>query len=209
MFRSFVHAAFAAFALICLSGAAQAAPTALADLLDAKTEYQAQFSVSSDKGQYGGMLYHMPGRERREFTTGQGAQALLLRRDIDQAAMLWPDRKWYLSTSFSQLSGLIGGFEGVLVETRQSGREVIAGEPTTRYEVSGDAAQGNHFKGRFWMTQDGIVMKLSGEATYSGKVTPVEMELSHLARGPVNPTLFALPTDYKGLPLDFSKLNIH
>lgn len=208
MFRSLLRAAFAVFVVVSGSAAAKAAPVALSDLLDAKTEYQADFYVSSDKGRYGGTVLHAPGRERRDFTTGQGAQALLLRRDIDQAAMLWPDRKWYLSTTFTALSGLIGGFDGVLVDTRQAGRETIAGEPTTRYEVSGDDPQGGRFKGRFWMTPDGIIMKLIGEATYSGKTTPVEMGLSHLARGPVNQSAFALPTDYKGLPLDFSKLNI-
>lgn len=187
----------------------RAASISIPELLDAKVDYTAEFYLISDKGRFQGSVIHAPGRERRDFDASGGRQALLLRRDLDQAAMLWPERKWYVSTSFLAVADLIGGFDGVTVERKAEGQERIAGEPTTRYQVLGNSAGGGNFQGRMWFTKDGILMKLVGKVTFGGRQTPVETGLSNLLRVKADGTAFALPSDYKGLPLDFSKLGLH
>lgn len=187
---------------------AHAAAISAAELLDAKVDYTADFTLSSDRGTYRGTVIHAPGRERRDFETAGGHQALVLRRDIDQAAMLWPERKWYVTTSFQSVAALVGGFDEVTLDRVPRGHETIGGESTARYDVSGGAAGGG-FKGRMWLTNDGILMKLTGQVTFGGRQMPVQMELANLQRIKADPAAFVLPADYKGLPLDFSKLGVH
>ena len=74
----------AALAVLVAIRPALAAEPAL-DVLDAPVPFTAHFYVSSDKGDYQGQVWHVPGRERRDFDTAGGAQAVLLSRDGDAA----------------------------------------------------------------------------------------------------------------------------
>ena len=79
--------------LVALGGASAAsAQMSIAlnalDLVDAKVDYQADYALTSGTQHFHGKVIHAPARERWEFTTGSGQQVLLLRRDIDEAAML-------------------------------------------------------------------------------------------------------------------------
>lgn len=212
MFRSFLRF-FAIAALTLLTAApAFATPVSVADLLDAKTDFAADFYLlSGSKGDVRGSVLHAPGRERREFDTPTGRQALLLRRDIDEATMMWPERKWFVSTSFSAaagMAGLSGGIESVMLDRKAAGKETISGEPCARYDVNGTSEQGGEFHGRMWMTRDGILMKAAGTLNFQGRETKIEIGLLNLQRVAADPSAFVLPSDYKGLPLDFTKLGI-
>jgi len=186
----------------------RAASIGIPELLDAKIDYTAEFYLVSDKGHFQGSVIHAPGRERRDFDASGGRQALLLRRDIDQAAMLWPERKWYLSTSFLAVADLVGGFDGISVDRKAEGQERISGEMTTRYQVSGNSSGGGNFQGRMWFTKDGILMKLVGKVSFGGRQVPIETGLSNLLRVKADGAAFVLPGDYKGLPLDFAKMGL-
>ena len=105
-------------------------------------------------------------------------------------------------------ASLVGGFDGISVERKASGREEVGGEPTTRYEVSAASDQGGSFKGRMWFTKDGILMKVSGQVTFIGRPIKVETGLLNLRRIKADPAAFVVPADYIGVPLDFSKLGI-
>ncbi|MDR3440059.1 hypothetical protein [Telmatospirillum sp.] len=209
MLRMFVAIVVAMAALAGAVPGAEAASVPVADLLDAQSDYTADFYVVSSKGRFQGSTVHAPGRGRWDFDASGGRQTLLLRRDTNEAAMLWPERKWYLSSSFQAVAGLIGGFDGVMVESKALGQERVGGEQTTRYEVSGDSGQGGSFHGRMWLSTDGIMMKLAGRVKFGGQESQIESGLSHVLRVKADPSAFVLPSDYKGLPLDFSKLSLH
>jgi hypothetical protein len=170
------------------------------DLVDAKVEYQADYALTAGKQHFHGTVIHAPGRERWEFVTGSGQQVLLLRRDIDEAAMLWPERRWYMSTSFSMMSSLLGGLDTDLLRGREAGIEKLGGETVTRYRVDKGA-----FVGDLWRSQDGILVKAAGTVTYQGTPTPGELVLSNLRRAKADPSLFVKPEGYFGLPLNLSK----
>lgn len=209
MLRFFLTLVVAIGALCVRVPEGRAATAAIPDLLDAQVDYTAEFYLISDKGRFQGSVIHAPGRERRDFDASGGRQALLLRRDIDQAVLLWPERKWYVSTSFLSVANLVGGFDGVSVDRKAEGQEKISGEMTTRYEVSGSSAGGGSFQGRMWFTRDGILMKLAGKVIFSGRQIPIETGLSNLLRVKADAAAFVLPSDYKGVPLDFAKLGLH
>lgn len=170
------------------------------DLVDAKIDYQADYALTSGNQHFHGKVIHAPGRERWEFTTGSGQQVLLLRRDIDEAAMLWPERRWYMSTTFTMMANLLGGLGTEVLHARESGIERINGETVTRYHVDKGA-----FTGDLWRTSDGILIKAAGVVTYQGSPTPGELVLSNLHRGKTDPSLFVRPPDYFGIPLTLGK----
>lgn len=167
------------------------------DLVDAKVDYQADYALTSGKQHFHGLVLHAPGRERYEFTTGSGQQVLLLRRDIDEAAMLWPQKRWYMSTTFSMMSNLLGNLGTELIQGREAGIEKFQGETVTRYRVDKGA-----FVGDIWRSQDGILVKAAGTVTYNGSPTAGELVLSNIRRAKVDPALFVRPEGYFGIPLN-------
>lgn len=209
VFRRF-HRLFAiAFLLVTASQPSIAAQVSAADLLDSKVDYTADFALRTGaKGGYNGTVIHAQGRDRREFDTMGGRQILLLRRDLDEATMMWPERKWYVTTSFSQATQMVGGFDEMMLDRRNDGSETIGGEPCARYQVTGSSLEGGSFRGKMWFTRDGILLKASGTVRFQGKDTSLETSLSHLQRIKSDPQAFVRPADYKGLPIDLSKLGL-
>jgi len=191
-----------------LSGQAWAVTVTAAELLDAKLDYVADYYLTTGSGRFQGTVIHGPGHERREFDAAAGHQILLLRRDIDEAAVLWSQRKLYVSTSFQALAALIGGFDGVLLDRQAVGHERIGNEKTTRYQIRPMGKGPGGFSGQIWMTSDGILMKADGEASLNGHPVKLVTGLLNLQRIKADPSAFVRPSDYIGLPLDLSKLGL-
>ena len=208
-FRSFALCLTIIAGLAGLSRQAGATAVSAAELLDPRQDYTADFSLRTGaQGGFHGRVIHALGRERREFGALGGPQILLLRRDLDEASMLWPERHFYLTTSFSQVSTLVGGFESIMLDRRKEGAETIEGEVCTRYAVSGTSAQGGAFKGKMWFTRDGIMMRANGSVRFQGKETNLETSLSHLQRIKSDPSAFVRPSDYTGMPLNLSSFGL-
>jgi hypothetical protein len=197
------------FAVLANAGPAWATPVSAADLLDAKVDYTADYYLTSNNGHFHGTVIHAPGRERRDFDSSGGHQTLVLRRDIDEATILWPERKWYVTTSFASVANLIGGFDGVMLDREAVGHEVVGGEPTTRYQVQGSSGDRGRFQGQMWFTKDDILIKAVGHVVFNGREMAVETGLTHLRRIKADPAAFVRPADYHGIPLDLAKLGIH
>jgi hypothetical protein len=170
------------------------------DLVDARVDYQADYALTSGTQHFRGIVIHAPGRERYEFTTGSGPQILLLRRDIDEAAMLWPQRRWYMSSTFTMMSSMMGNLGTDLLQGREAGIEKFQGETVTRYHVDKGA-----FVGDLWRSADGILVKAAGVVTYNGKPTTGELVLTNIRRAKADPSLFVRPQDYLGIPLNLGK----
>jgi len=190
----------AAWMMVALVGSARAGEEAL-DLLDAPVSYTAHYSVSSDKGHFEGSVWHAPGRERREFATAIGGQAVLLRRDKDVAYLLSPSGKWYVGFGLHAAAALAGGLDGLTVERRKIREESVAGQRATRYHVAASGG-GGRFDGDAWFSKDGIMLKAIGTLTgRNGHVEPVETTLSDVRLGPVDAAMLSPPAGYFGLDL--------
>lgn len=180
---------------------AAAAERAL-DLLDAAVSFTADFMVSGDKGTYHGSVWHAPGRERRDFSTKDGGQAVILRRDTNSAYLLKPSGRWYVGLAFSAVGALAGGIDTLTVERTRQGTDTIAGIKTTRYKVVGNGPKGSRFDGHAWFTNDGVMMKAEGTVTESnGRRSEVATALSNLRLGKVEERMFELPAGWMGMDL--------
>jgi len=190
--------------ILLLSGRMASAQMSFAlnalDLVDAKIDYQADYALTAGTQHFHGHVIHAPGRERWEFTTGTGQQVLLLRRDIDEAAMLWPEKRWYMSTSFSMMSAMMGDLGTALLKAREAGIEKLNGETVTRYHVDKGS-----FIGDLWRSQDGILEKAVGTVIYNGSPTAGELVLANVRRVKADPNQFVRPEGYFGIPLKMGK----
>jgi hypothetical protein len=186
---------------VSLSGAAHAAERAL-DLLDVPVAYSADFTVSSDKGTYGGRMWHQSGRERRDFETKGGAQSILIRRDLDAAWLLKPSGKWYVGLGFKAVGAMAGGVDQLTVERTRTGEDWVNGHRAQRYKVQGNGPRGGRFDGDAWFSREGIMVKAEGIMTDSeGRKSPVQTELSRIRLGRVDDKLFELPSGWFGMDL--------
>lgn len=172
------------------------------DLLDAATPYTANFYVSSDKGTYHGIVWHAQGRERREFETRGGGQALLLRRDTDSAYLMKPSGRWYVGLALNAAIGLAGGIDGMVVKRTKVKDDTVSGIRATQYRVDASAAKGGRFDGDAWFSKEGILVKAVGViSTPKGQRMPVETGLSGLKLGAVDERKFELPAGWLGMDL--------
>jgi len=165
------------------------------DLLDAPVAYTAHFSVASDQGVYQGSVWHAPGRERRDFDTIGGGQALLLLRGDDAAYLIKPSGRWYVGVGLHAAAALAGGLDAMVVERKALKDETVGGLRATRYKVS---AAGGRFEGDAWFTKDGIMVKAVGTLQGAGRV---ETQLSDLVVGRVDESRLAVPPGYFGIDL--------
>jgi len=147
--------------------------------------------------------------QRRDVHMAKGDQVYILRRDRDQALVIYPSRKWYIALGLRALGDLMGGVEHLQLERERGFADRVDGVAVTRSVVRGESAAqagSGSFEGTAWLTQDGILMRLEGQLHADGKTTPVYMELRHLKIGPVSAKSFELPDGYHGL--DLSKVNL-
>ncbi|MBI2241549.1 MAG: hypothetical protein HYU59_12200 [Magnetospirillum gryphiswaldense] len=172
------------------------------DLLDAPVSYSADFSVSGDKGTYRGSVRHAPGREYRDFTTKDGGQAVILRRDTNAAYLLKPSGKWYVGLGFSAVGALAGGLDTLTIDRVKQGAETVGGVKTTRYKVVGNGPKGSRFDGLAWFSAEGIMVKAAGTLTEAnGRASQVDTQLTNLRLGKVDESVFELPAGWFGMDL--------
>ncbi len=198
--RATVHLLIGLFVGLGFASHARAEPIDVFALFDAPVDYAAEYELAADSALYRGHVIHAPGRERRDFATALGGQAILIRRDTDQIALIWPRTKWYVTSSLSTALALLGGAGGNGLDRRRDGAETIEGERCVRWNLSGA------FTGQLWLTRDGIPMKLEGRGVFRGKETEVASHLVSLRRRAVDPAAFDLPEDYRGVPVDLNAL---
>jgi hypothetical protein len=180
---------------------AQAADSAL-DLLDAPVAYTAQFYVTGERGTFHGSVWHRPGRERRDWDTADGGQAVLLERGNDSAYLLKPSGRWYVGIGLHAAASLAGGLDGMSVDRHKLRDEVVAGIRATRYRVAATAGKSGRFDGDAWFSADGILVKAAGTLTApDGQASQVETGLSQVVLGRVDDAHFALPKGYFGMDL--------
>lgn len=195
--------AFAVGLCLCLTASPPlvAAERAL-DVLDPPVSFTADFTVSGDKGDYAGTVRHAPGRERRDFATTGGGQAVILRRDTDSAYLLKPGGRWYVGLGFAAVGALAGGLDGMSVERVRQGTDTVAGFRATRYKVAGTGPKGSRFDGQAWFSPEGILLKAAGVMTApDGRGYNVATQLSNVRLGPVDERAFDVPAGWFGMDL--------
>lgn len=171
-----ILAALLALAVL-LPGAAQALPPV------GETPYSGRFTMDVAGQQVTGKVFHSREAERREMSVEGTDQIFILRPSEAEALMILPEAGMAMRMALPPDPGLAASEAFAQLNPEVVGEETVAGEATTIYRTSG------RVEGRFWITGDGIVMRMETD-TGRGRYT---MELLDLQRGDPDPALFELP----------------
>jgi hypothetical protein len=128
--------------------------------------------------------------ERREMVMQGSAQTMIKRPDLGVIYMLMPQmgQAMEMPLDDSRMPGdHMDAYNPVAV-----GGETVLGEDTAKYRMQGGDANGS-FDGHAWITGDGIMMRMEGQASGPDFGGPVSITLNSLQRGPQDPSLFELP----------------
>ena len=164
--------------------------------------YQATRVMDAGSMQMSGRLYHDRGKERWEVAMQGMAQVMILRPDLEKMFMLMPEMNMAMEMPFVFGANMPApeGYAGNAPEV--VGREVIAGEETTKYKFAGDDGTGPYTV-FYWLTDDGITLRTEGSSPQGS----FAMRLDGLDRGDQPPELFELPAGVQVMPADPAMMN--
>ncbi len=164
-------------ALLTLPGVAAALPPV------GETPFSGRFTMQVGGQEIAGEVFHSETAERREMQMQGAAQVIILRPLEAEVLVLMPQQNMAMRQALPHDPGLTSAEAFARLEPVEVGRESVNGESTTVYETSG------RIDGRFWVTDDGIVMRMRTE-TGEG---PLTMELLEVERGEQPAELFEVP----------------
>ena len=196
-------AAAAILVLAALAGAAWAA-----EFPEPSASYSGDGVMTTDMGAVSFRVFADGAIERREMTTDEATHVVIKRPDRGVAYLLVPEDNMAMEIREDVGSMPASAGEMAAFNPTPVGSEAIAGETATKYALSGVDARGAGFDGFAWLTDDGILLKLEGTSRLvAGRGMPMTVELTSLARGPQDPSLFELPAGVAIMRLDGLKGN--
>ena len=164
-------------ALLALPGAAGALPPV------GETPFSGRFAMQVDGREIAGKVFHSEAAERREMQMQGETQVIILRPLEAEVLVLMPQQNMAMRQSLPNDPGLKSAEAFAQLEPVEVGRESVNGESTTVYDTT------KRIDGRFWVTDDGIVMRMRTETAQG----PLTMELLEVARGAQPAELFEVP----------------
>ncbi len=190
-------ACLAVAAVVAAPSAARAVPWPTA-----AAAYSAESTIQVGEMRIGGRVWHDHGRERREMNVQGVSQIVIMRPDRNTAYMIMPQMNSGFEMDFGAAGlpspeQMLNGLQPV-----PEGRETVEGLDTTRYRVSGNAADGSTVEGQVWVTEDGIVMRFEGTARHQDQTQTVRMSLQNVVRGPQEASLFEPPAGINMMRMD-------
>ena len=198
-------------AALVLAAAAAFALPALADNLPLpKASYSADAVFESNGHSYTGRINVDGYKERRDLKDAHGVGSVkIIRRDLGKLFELRPKRQSALELRIAaaEAAGETGApgsdidtFYGA--DATPQGNETIAGLPTTKYHVATETSPGLKIDAFIWSTDDGIIVRVVGKASVEGGDQAAQVELTNVARGAQDPSLFEVPQDMKVISPD-------
>ena len=195
---------YAPWPAACAVAAAVAfAPTGTAAQMPQDTgSYSADSVVISGDLEMRSRIYRDNGNERREMTLDGTEQIVITRPAEDVVYVVMPQMNmgFQLAASDSPFGGVSDTLDGLATEV--VGREAIDGIDATHMRVSGTDAGGAGVDADVWVSDEGIVLRMEGRATYSGVSQETVQFLENIEMGPQDPSLFEPPPGIGFLPMD-------
>ncbi|RMF11990.1 MAG: DUF4412 domain-containing protein [Alphaproteobacteria bacterium] len=145
-------------------------------------DYSADMTITAGKEKGTARIYHSGEADRRDME--MAGQKMTMISNADQFLMIVPGTGMALRMAVPRdpVSQVYERAESARFEA--VGKEVVAGEATTKYRINEPEAQGH-----VWLTDDGIVMR----ARMTSDHGDVAIDVTSLKRGPQDPALFQPP----------------
>ena len=171
-----------------------------------KVEYSADTRMETADGIMEGVVFHAPGKERRETKTGGEPMTMIIRQDKKVIWMLMPEANAYMEMGLGQSKDK-SDFSDYEIEKTQVGEEVIDGIMTTKSKVIMTKKDGSKLGGFWWTTKEDIPLKTDLISVEGKTKERIKMELTNLKIGKQDPKLFEIPADYMNMSMGMPNLN--
>lgn len=105
------------------------------------------------------MVFHTPGKERRELTTSDEPMTMIIRQDKKVMWTLMPEANAYMEMSIEESQDKTD-FSAYQIDQTTVGEEDINGVRTTKSKVIMTNKDGSKLGGFWWTTKEGIPLKM-------------------------------------------------
>lgn len=164
-----------------------------------KVQYSANSHMETSQTVMDGMVYYAPGKERREFVQDGDKTVMILRHDKKKMWMLMPEEKMYMETPMAKAR--MDDLSAYKITQTRVGPETVNGVKTTKYKVIMIGSNGHKMGGFFWLTKDGIVVRMDAISVDKQGKERIKIDLKDLKVGAQDAGLFEVPAGYSsGMP---------
>lgn len=178
-------------------------PTAQAQ--ESTAEYAADFTFETAEMAQTGKVFAAPGKERRESVMEGGITSVTIRReDLGKLWILMPSERMYMEVSPGQSdpSGMQSSSpDDYNVQMTVVGPEPLDGVDAIKHKVIMIDEDGNKMGGFWWISNEGIPLKMDMLAVDDGDKMRLKQQLSNVVLGAQPPELFEIPSDYTSLSM--------
>lgn len=165
-----------------------------------QVEYSADTRMETADGVMEGVVFHAPGKERRETKTDGEPMTMIIRQDKQVMWTLMPDANAYMEISLDKSQDK-SDFSAYHIDQTAVGEEDINGIKTTKSKVIMTKKDGSKLGGFWWTTKEGIPLKMDMISVEGKSKERMIMELTNLKIGKQNPKLFEIPADYMNMAM--------
>ena len=167
-----------------------------------KVEYSADQTMETAEASMTGKVYATPTKERRDMNVSGENITMIMRRDKNTAWTLIPSQQMYLEVSTKEIKQQSDNLDNYKIETTAMGKEKVNGVECDKSKViMTKNSDGSTMSGFWWVSKDGIVMKMDMLSNEKNEKTRFKIELNNLKIGKQNPTLFEIPAGYSKMVL--------
>ena len=164
-----------------------------------RVSYSGVREMVSSQGTISMKEYFAPQKQRMEMTGPTGDVVLINRRDKNSAYMLMPAMNMFMEIPSQQFHKQTGTHAKV-IENKRVGRETLDGHKVDKYKSVVEDADGVRGEGYYWVTDDGIALKMDVDLIEDGKKEHMVMQLKQLKIGAQPASLFEVPPGYQPMP---------
>jgi hypothetical protein len=172
--------------------------------IDRNAAYSGTRHMESREGQMDMAFRQAPQKMRMEMSVGGQTMAIIHREDLGKNYMLMPQMNMYRETPVDQVE--VAGANLDFSEVSKVGEEAINGYDCTKYRAKFEDAKGGRAGGYYWVSEDGILMKVDMIYQSRGqKGDRLVIELRDLEIGPQDPAYFEIPAGYSKMPFGMAR----
>jgi hypothetical protein len=160
--------------------------------------------VESKEGQMDMFVRQAPKMSRIDMKMQSQSMSLITREDRGVNYMLMPQMSMYKEVAADQVQ--ITGANLSFSEVSEIGTENINGHDCTKYRAKFKDAQGGKAGGYYWVSNDGILMKV--DMIYKSRKQKGErmtFEMRDLEVGPQDPSYFEVPSNYSSMGFSMAR----
>ena len=181
-------------------------PVAVAQ--ESSVSYSADYTMETAEMAQQGRIYVAPGKERREMKMEGMTMINIRREDLGKMWMLMPGEQMYMEMKLGEKDPkqmASDNPDDYAVEMTEVGPELFDGVETIKQKVIMTGQDGSKMGGFWWITADGITIKMDMLALVEGGKMRLKQVLSNIVLGPPDPSLFEIPPGYMNMSMGFSQ----